>query len=323
MNPYQSTVDFLLTIPVVQAWPELQTLLSQTVTREPRHWQLPVKACEAVGESADRATPAVAAIACAQISILLIDDMLDEDPRGEYHHTGPAKTANYASAFHAAGLEALLGNKWHPDLKLSALRNINQMMLVLALGQHLDVQASLDESIYWKVVEHKSASFFGTAFYLGALAGGASKAIAARLELIGRSYGEMIQVHDDLNDSMAVPANPDWLQGRSPLPILFAKTVNHPERSKFLKLCEEITNEGALREAQDILIRCGAVSYCVDQLLRRYQSAQELLQTVDLACPESIESLLEEVVAPVRKLFEAIGVSPLQIATPQGLAGRA
>ena len=322
MNPYQSTVDFLLAIPAMQAWPELRTLLTQAATREPRHWQLPVRACKAVGESADQATPAVAAIACAQISILLIDDMLDEDPRGEYHRAGPAKTANYAAAFQAAGLEALLGNKWQSNSKLSALQNINAMILVLALGQHLDAQASVDEAVYWKVVEYKSASFFGTAFYLGALAGRASKTTITKLEQIGRLYGGMIQIHDDLNDSIAIPANPDWLQGRSPLPILFAKAVDHPERPRFLELCEAITDESALREAQDILVRCGAVSYCVDQLLRRYQSAKEILRTIELVRPDSIEGLLEEVVAPVWKLFDAIGLSLPGVATPQGQADR-
>jgi len=315
MNPYQSAVYFLLTIPVIQNWPELRMLLTQAATREPKHWQLPVRACEAMGQPGDQAIPAVAAIACAQISILLIDDMLDEDPRGEYHRVGPAKTANYAAAFQATGLEALLQNKWRPALSLRTVQNINRMILTLTLGQHLDVQASIDETIYWKIVEYKSASFFGTAFYLGAMLGGASRTTAGRLEQIGRLYGEMIQIHDDLNDTMSVPAGPDWLQGRSPLPILFAKVVEHPERARFLELCDEITDENALREAQDILVRCGAVSYCVDQLLGRYQSAREIIQTVGLAHPQSIESLLDEVIAPVQKLFDAIGASPPWIPT--------
>lgn len=316
MNLYQSTVDFILGIPVVEAWPELRAQLTQAADREPRHWQLPVRTCESVGGTVEQAIPAVAAIACAQISILLIDDMLDEDPRGEYLHAGPAKTANYAAAFQAAGLAALLLNRIEPVTKLSALQNINNMLMVLPFGQHMDVQASIDEAAFWKIVGAKSGSFFGAAFYLGALFGNASDQVAQRLVQIGRLYGEMIQIHDDLNDTLAVPANPDWLQGRSPLPILFAKVVDHPERSRFLELCKEITNEDALRKAQDILVRCGAVSYCVDQLLHRYQAGREAMQTVNLARPELIESLLDEVVEPVWKLFDAVGVSPPQLAIP-------
>jgi len=311
MNPYQSTVDFLLAIPGVQEWPELRILLTQAAARGPKHWQLPIRACEAVGKPAERAIPAVAAIACAQISILLIDDMLDEDPRGEYNYAGPAKTANYAAAFQAAGIEALLRSKGQPAAKLSALQNINQMILVLAQGQHLDVQTSINEAMYWKIVEYKSASFFGAAMYLGALFGGAPGETARRLEQIGRLYGEMIQIHDDLNDTLSVPASPDWLQGRSPLPILFAKAVDHPEHSRFLELCGEITDGSALQEAQDILVRSGAISYCVDQLLCRYWAAQDVLSTASLPRRDLMDTLLEEVVAPVWRLFEAIGETPV------------
>jgi geranylgeranyl pyrophosphate synthase len=323
MEMYQAVIDYLWGIPVIRDWPEVRALLAQAAARQQKHWRLPLMVCEAVGQPAERAIAAVAAIACAQIGVLLIDDMLDEDPRGEYHHSGPGKASNYAAAFQAASLEAVLRHNQQPAGKLSALQKINRMLLVLALGQHLDVQAAVDETIYWKIVENKSASFFGTAFYLGAMAGGASKTTAGKLERIGRLYGEMIQVHDDLNDTMAVPANPDWLQGRSPLPILFAKVVDHTERTRFVKLCEEITDETALRQAQDILVRCGAVSYCVDQLLRRYQSAREVLRTVQLARPDSIESLLEEVIAPVQNLFEAIGVSPLVAVIPEAEADQA
>jgi geranylgeranyl pyrophosphate synthase len=139
--------------------------------------------------------------------------------------------------------------------------------------------------------------------------GGASVETAERLKELGNLYSEMIQIHDDLNDTLAVPANPNWIQGRSLLPILFAQSVDHHERSRFVELHGKASDGSALSEAQEIIIRFGAVSYCVDQLLRRYQSARNLLQTVELACPELIESLLEEVVAPVWKLFDTIEVS--------------
>jgi geranylgeranyl pyrophosphate synthase len=307
MNVYQCALDFLLTMPVLGDWPELRALLIETTSKNPKHWQLPVITCQAVGGVSELALPAVAAIGCAQIGILLVDDMLDDDPRGAYRQVGPAKAANYAAAFQAAGSEIVLSNHAPLATRLLSCQHLNHMLLTLSLGQHLDVQMPINETAFWRIVEYKSASFFGTAFYLGALFGGASDDKGMALKKIGGLYGELIQIHDDLRDTMAVPASPDWLQGRSPLPILFAKIVDHPERSRFLELCREITDEDALQEAQDILVRCGAVSYCVDQLLHRYQSAREALQAIELAHPELIESLLEEAIAPVRKLFDAIG----------------
>jgi hypothetical protein len=45
-------------------------------------WLLPLQACEAVGGTPEQAVPAATAVACSQIGIILIDDMLDLDPHG-------------------------------------------------------------------------------------------------------------------------------------------------------------------------------------------------------------------------------------------------
>ena len=199
------------------------------------------------------------------------------------------KAANFALAFQAAGLDALIGSKAGPKVKMDALNSLNRMMLTTAHGQEMDIQNPADETSYWQVVENKSAPFYGCALHLGALFGEAPTKAAGSLEQLGRVYGEMIQIHDDLNDTMAMPANPDWLQGRKPLPILFALTVDHPDRAKFVELYKnmEVVHRAAslanaLQEAQEILIRCGAVSYCVDQLLRRHQTTQDILNKIPL-----------------------------------------
>jgi hypothetical protein len=84
--------------------------------------------------------------------------------------------------------------------------------------------------------------------------------------------------------------------------------VGHPDRERFLKLKDSISVPDILAEAQMILIRCGAVSYCIDQLLRRVQAAREILDNISLACPEKLEGLLDDVVNPVMNLFMEIGI---------------
>jgi hypothetical protein len=74
----------------------------------------------------------------------------------------------------------------------------------------------------------------------------------------------------------------------------------------------------ALQEAQEILIRCGAVSYCVDQLIRRHQAAQDILNKTPLANKEAVDSLIEDVIAPVWKLFETLEISPGVLSTIGG-----
>jgi geranylgeranyl diphosphate synthase type I len=303
----QVTQDFS-SLPCMDSWPEAQTLFQQAASRKPNHWLIPVRACEAAGGSQEQAIAAILAVACAHVGILLVDDMLDADPRGDYHRIGMPAASNMACAFQAAALSAINGCSQDPTSRLAALNSFNEMFLSTAFGQFLDASAKApaDESAYWRVIQTKSSPFFGAALQVGALAGGGTIKTAKQLKRLGCIYGEMIQIHDDMHDSMETPANPDWVQGRSPLPILFASLVNHPEQQRFRVLSQSITEPAALQEAQEILIRCGAISYCADQLLRKHQAAKEFLDGTALVDYAPIASLLDEVIAPVHKLLEVV-----------------
>lgn len=307
MDVYSSVVDYVSNLPATKTWPEFQDLFQRIALTRPKHWLLPVHACEAVGGSAELALPAIAAIACAQIGIVILDDMLDEDPRGEYHHLGTAISANLAASFQSTGLEAVSPTDLHPETRLIALHTTNRMILKVALGQQLDVQGALDESAYWRIVESKSASFFSTAMYLGALFGGACEKTATGIQRFGYLYGEMIQIHDDLSDTMAVPASSDWLQHRSPLPILFAQIVDHPARTRFIELYRDASNPESLSEAQNILVECGAISYCIDQLWQRYTAITKILEIIPLARRPILEQLCQDVIEPIWNLLRTVG----------------
>lgn len=306
MDIYGQITNSFLEIPSMDSWNEVTSLFCRVASQKPNHWRLPARACESVGGTSKQAVPAALAVACFHLSIILVDDMLDSDPRGEYHRLGAPAAANMACALQAAGLEAVARTNTDPALKLAALTCLNKMVLTTTLGQYWDVQIPADEETYWRVVRTKSAPFFGAALQVGALMGGATPETADRLKELGCLYGEMIQVHDDLNDALAVPANPDWVSGRKPLPILYAQSVPHPEREHFIALCKDVTAPGALEQAQEILIRSGAVSYCVDTLLRQHEAARGILDSASLVRREALESLLEEVIAPVDRLFETM-----------------
>ena len=77
-----------------------------------------------------------------------------------------------------------------------------------------------------------------------------------------------------------------------------------------MELCQNISAEDALQEAQEILVHCGAISYCVDQLLHRYQAVQAVLNKTSFPNKGAVDSLIETVIAPVWKLFETLHLSP-------------
>ena len=296
-------------LPHIGAWKDAEKVFQDAVAGKPKHWLLPAQACEAVCGQPERAVFAVMAVACAHVGILLVDDMLDTDPRGEYHRIGMPASANLSCAFQAAALYAVAQCAPNEPSRFAVMDSFNSMFLTTAFGQFLDVQSPADEAAYWKVTRTKSSPFFGAALQVGALAGGSSFDVAEQLKQLGCLYGEMIQIHDDMHDSMETPANPDWLQGRRPLPILFALQVNHPERDRFMELCQNIVDLDALQEAQEILIRCGAISYCADMLMKKYRTARRLLKRVSLADPEPVSLLFDEIIAPVHGLLENVDVA--------------
>ncbi|HRQ21999.1 MAG TPA: hypothetical protein PLF42_01115, partial [Anaerolineales bacterium] len=92
---------------------------------------------------------------------------------------------------------------------------------------------------------------------------------------------------------------------RSPLPILFASLVDHPLRARFVELRPHVgIHSKALEEAQEILIRCGAVSYCIHQLLERHKLAKGIFGKLEIEQLEVLEKVLNDVVQPVFRLFQ-------------------
>ena len=304
MDIFDQIINAFSTIPYVREWPEVQALFRRVVLGKPGHWLLPLRACESVGGTKQQAIPAIMAVACSHIGIVLVDDMLDADPRGEHLRAGAPAVVNMASALQSAGIAVIAHCEMDSQAKLMAMESVNEMFLSTSLGQYWDVQSAADEDAYWHMVQMKSGSFFQTTWELGALFGGAPIEVVRAIGEIGHIYGEMIQIHDDMNDCMAMPASPDWIQGRSSLPILFAQVVDYPDRSRFLELRQRISDVEALHEAQEILIKSGAVSYCIDQLLRRYRDAQTVLTSMKLVHPDKLDAILEEVIVPVWRLFD-------------------
>src|SRR5688572_33069038 len=104
MDTYQATTEYLLKLPVFDSWHEMESILRRSAATRPRDWELPLIICEALGGAREKAIPACAALACAQISIILADDMLGEDPRGRYHRIGSGRRAEFHLAVPAAGV---------------------------------------------------------------------------------------------------------------------------------------------------------------------------------------------------------------------------
>ncbi|MBW8011764.1 MAG: hypothetical protein FVQ83_11075 [Chloroflexi bacterium] len=307
MEIHTLAVEYLSGLEIIDSWQDIKNHFEAMAARKPRGWELPIESCLSVGGSLEQSIPAVTAIGCMQINIILIDDMLDEDPRGRHHQIGSPAAANLASAFQGAGLLAITESDLDTTPMLAAVNMYNQTLLMTTYGQHLDVLNPQSEGGYWEMVRAKTSPYSAASLYLGAFYGGATREIAEKIQRLGELYGEMIQIHDDMKDALAIPANPDWLQGRFALPVLYTHLVDHPDRERFTQLRKNISDPKSLEEAQEILVRCGAISYCVDLLIKKYQIARRDLAAIDLVDYSRLENMFEEVVEPVRELINSIG----------------
>ena len=99
---------YFLCQPEIVAWPAMIDVWHH-YAKNAQSWFLPELACRAVGGDASAVSPVITAVACCHISIVLVDDILDDDPKGLYHasrsRSGGEPGAGLSSGFlpHCSG----------------------------------------------------------------------------------------------------------------------------------------------------------------------------------------------------------------------------
>jgi geranylgeranyl diphosphate synthase type I len=308
----------LRSLPHVGAWPQMLALIDGAVHHDLRcAWDFPIVACQAVGGAPEAALPAAAAVFCSLVSIHLVDDLLDDDPDGDFRRLGAGPAANLALAFQAAGHAALDDPGIAPGVRAELQACLAEMALATAFGQHLDSGEVAGEAEYWQVVGAKTPPLFGAALRLGALAGGAPAAVAGELDRLGRLLGTFVQVSDDLTDALAQPPSADWQRRSNNLPMLYAMTADHPARAEFLALSAAGHDPEALTAAQKLLLPSGGVSYCAWKMIELSRQAQAVLAGIPLHDRRPLARLLAEQVRPLEGLLGRMGLAePLAPAPP-------
>jgi geranylgeranyl diphosphate synthase, type I len=310
MDPldYEPVRQTLMALPQIAAWPEVASLFAPGTELPSKDYRIPLYVAKAVGGEASAALPGAAAIACLQMTIVLVDDLLDDDPRGAQKRIGIGPAANIASALQAAAFAHLDRAQVSASARSLASAALAQMLLDTALGQRMDVLNEGGEEEYWQVAFAKSSPFCRSAFAVGAILGGGDERTVSALTKVGALVGETQQLHDDLDDALAIPAQPDWRRPRNNLLTLYALTVDHPDRERFVKLLEKTDQPDQLREAQAILSRSGAVSYCAYHLVKRHKEASDLVADLELADAAALSAFMDNHFLPAMMLLERAGL---------------
>ncbi|MEM7350524.1 MAG: polyprenyl synthetase family protein, partial [Acidobacteriota bacterium] len=257
------------------------------------------------------AEPAVATIFSLLLSIRLVDDLLDGDPGSQAEELGAGPTANLALAFQAVAGQIIEAAGLSAERRAACHAVIDRAGLDTARGQQRDLGPAASEADYWQIVEAKTPPLICAALALGGLFAGAPEPTVRKLFGIGVPLGKIIQISDDLCDVMSTEAQPDWQRPQHNLALLYASTANHREKDRFIHLSRRAAQPEALAEAQKILVRCGAVSYCAYQLIELDRAARTQLVAATLPDSGPLEALLDRHLEPLEQLMRAVGVPSL------------
>ena len=287
---FDQIVETVEALPEFKEWPFLLELLMHGKSAD---WLMPIIVAEALGAKPEIAVPVGAAIACVQVSIILVDDILDNDPRGAFHKHGVGTIANAALTLQACG-HRLLGQSSLSGERLALAHDIYARIATeTAFGQKLDADNLTGEDNYWRVTSIKSTPLFTGAYQLGALMGGAPMSHVDLFRRFGFLFGVICQIGDDISDAMDLKLNADWHEARNNLLFMYVEQGDNPYKDEFKALKSNILSPGSLARAQEILVRSGALSYALFVAFEKIAEAEKLIQEMDLADATPIHEHLD------------------------------
>lgn len=157
----------------------------------------------------------------------------------------------------------------HSIAKVSELLSDGELLQLYALDSD-----KIEEEVYYKVIERKTASLFGTSAKLGALLVGASDEQLEALRLFGEYLGIAFQIRDDMLDytdsaTLGKPAGNDMHEGKLTLPVIYV--VNKSGDSAIYELALKVRRGEAGAEEIAALVK-----YTVENGGLRY--AQECME---------------------------------------------
>jgi octaprenyl-diphosphate synthase len=153
---------------------------------------------------------------------------------------------------------------------------------VIQLRGRVDPAAS--ESVYFAIVEGKTASLFSWAARAGARVGGAGEGHVAALGDFGRALGVAFQLVDDALDYAGDPVTTgkrllgDLREGKLTLPLLVAMR-DRPELARAVRAARE-GDEGAAAELHAAVLASGGVAETRARAAAHTTRAQEAVATL-------------------------------------------
>lgn len=196
------------------------------------------------------------------------------------------------------GLLLSLNNKDH-----EVLRILSEAVRLMSEGELLQIEKArklnLKESIYYEIINGKTASLLASACAAGASTTFADQQEVEKMRLFGEKVGMAFQIKDDLFDygsaDIGKPTGNDIKEKKLTLPLIY--TLNHCAPDIRRKIIYIIKNENTEKEKVkfviDNVIATGGIAYATQKM---FEFRDEALQILHQFPSSPFRDALEELV---------------------------
>ena len=186
-----------------------------------------------------------AAVEFIHAATLMHDDIIDESKKRRGHLTSNEVWGNKTSVLVGDFLFSRAFQLMAKDGSSEILKLLSDTSVTIAEGEILeltnDKDPTINEDIYFDVIQGKTASLFSAACQVGAMAAKTSHEKIEALKTFGANFGMSFQLIDDAIDysssfyHLGKNIGDDFKQGKVTLPVILAYLRSNEEEKKFWK----------------------------------------------------------------------------------------
>ena len=262
--------------------------------------------CDMVGGNSKKAIPFAAALETIHNFTLVHDDVMDDDDLRhgvDACHTiyGLSTAILAGDTLFAYAFEMITDCDIEDAVKADLVKNVAYVVRKIAEGQQMDINFEEEETVdakeYLEMIRLKTSILFGAAAYGGAKIGGTTEEEARELEMMATNVGLGFQIWDDYLDATAPeevlgkPSGSDIRQGKRTLLVIEGlNRANDKDRKRLIEILDSKNTDEEVKEAVEIMERCGALEECHKQANGYLEGARKTLSNY----PESEARLLFE-----------------------------
>ncbi|MCK4744482.1 polyprenyl synthetase family protein [Candidatus Parcubacteria bacterium] len=194
----------------------------------------------------------------------------------------------------ALGYETLLESKFSVELKLKAIKELNNLILKVIGGEALDVFAQISQNVseedIFKIYKNKTAYYsFQQPLRIGGILAGAGGKELKKIDGYAVPLGIAFQIQDDIlglfgdEKILGKPIDSDLKENKKTL-ILFKTLENCSDKDKkiiYSILGKENISLAEIDKIRDIVKKCGVLDFCQDLIKDYISKSKKAINNID------------------------------------------